>query len=599
MTEPARKLEEAPASEETPKSQDTEAGNSNEVVTGGQEAPTLGQREAQLSAEYDRLAEQIAEEGKIESKTQKLTLKGKMDFGPTSEAGARLNAVQQELNQVRAEMRGAPAPQERLEPKAFEAGQEALTNKKLELDKQVEEVSSDFKKSTTSWWQKTKTVFRMAKSWVRNEEAIRKLDEHLASLKSGYQEKAEAVVAPEPKLAKVIDMQAHREAKENSPASEAELMGEAVRVAGDIDPKMRVEFSTAVLEGKDGAEGPTVRTVKFVHPDHPDVTWMFPIEGRSLKDFSGQLKENARSLYNLKMDRVKSRAAKTKLDQEISAAGGLETWKLRQKAAQLSAEYDKLTQEIAEEGATESKLQKGALKDKMNIGPTSEAALRLNEVYKELDEIRAKLNSPAEVSLESILPTDEGEDEEFLPPAEEAETPILLTEEMKKPSPVEVAKAKKTIKPPAPPQKAQEVEEIDIESEQLIDVAGQPPATEAQPDTQLVASVDDQEEENYLELPAPLDEQAPVEPIIDAIKAEKKETAVDPKEQPLEPSAMPAIIEALKTSGKKKDGKFSTPGGFRDALTEQGFKLPDTMESEDIKKLHDAYKKASHGKKKT
>ncbi|WKZ29312.1 MAG: hypothetical protein QY323_01120 [Patescibacteria group bacterium] len=77
-----------------------------------------------------------------------------------------------------------------------------------------------------------------------------------------------------------------------------------------------------------------------------------------------------------------------------------------------------------------------------------------------------------------------------------------------------------------------------------------------------------------------------------------KMQAADAKENPLQPAAMPAIVEALKTSGKKKDGKFGTPGGFRDALLEVGFKLPADMMPEDIKTLHDAYKKAAHGKKK-
>lgn len=77
-----------------------------------------------------------------------------------------------------------------------------------------------------------------------------------------------------------------------------------------------------------------------------------------------------------------------------------------------------------------------------------------------------------------------------------------------------------------------------------------------------------------------------------------KVQAVDAKENPLLPGSMPAIVEALKTSGKNKDGKFGTPGGFRDALLKADFKLPADMMPEDIKTLHDTYKKAAFGKKK-
>lgn len=77
-----------------------------------------------------------------------------------------------------------------------------------------------------------------------------------------------------------------------------------------------------------------------------------------------------------------------------------------------------------------------------------------------------------------------------------------------------------------------------------------------------------------------------------------KVQAVDAKENPLLPASMPAIVEALKTSGKNKDGKFGTPGGFRDAMLKADFKLPADMMPEDIKTLHDAYKKAAFGKKK-
>ncbi|MFA5853831.1 MAG: hypothetical protein WC866_01960 [Patescibacteria group bacterium] len=99
---------------------------------------------------------------------------------------------------------------------------------------------------------------------------------------------------------------------------------------------------------------------------------------------------------------------------------------------------------------------------------------------------------------------------------------------------------------------------------------------------------------NLMKAPAATAQEVPT-----AAKAETVKNLIDPKENPLHPEAMPAIVEALKTAGKKKDGKFATPAGFRDALAEAGFKLPETLESEDIKNLHNAYKKAAHGKKKS
>ena len=255
----------------------------------------------------------------------------------------------------------APAPQEAPKPKGgwspeglslaeseqkgFEAGHEALTGKKSELDKQVEEAASGFKESTTSWWQKTKNVFSKAKSWIRNEEEIRKLDEHLASLKAGYQKKAEAAVAPEPLPSNVIDLQAHR----------------AARAPAGPDAKPSVEPPAAEL---------------------PD-----------------------------------------------AAAGSLETWKLRQKAAELSAEYDRLAEEVAKEGASESSAQKKALKAGLDIAPTSAAGERLNAVYKELNLVRAELAKPkpaAEQAPTTVEPqaAEEGTDE----------NPILLTPGMRLPS---------------------------------------------------------------------------------------------------------------------------------------------------------------------
>ncbi len=85
----------------------------------------------------------------------------------------------------------------------------------------------------------------------------------------------------------------------------------------------------------------------------------------------------------------------------------------------------------------------------------------------------------------------------------------------------------------------------------------------------------------------------------DALEADTPEArTARAKENPLAPESMSTIVDALKNSGKKKDGKFATPAGFRDALTEAGFKLPATVEAEDLKNLHDAYKKAAFGRKK-
>ena len=79
---------------------------------------------------------------------------------------------------------------------------------------------------------------------------------------------------------------------------------------------------------------------------------------------------------------------------------------------------------------------------------------------------------------------------------------------------------------------------------------------------------------------------------------QKREDAEYAKEDPLDPRSMPSIVDALSMRGKKKDGKFATPAGFREALEAAGFKLPSDIESDEVKKLHDAYKKAAHGKKK-
>jgi hypothetical protein len=98
-----------------------------------------------------------------------------------------------------------------------------------------------------------------------------------------------------------------------------------------------------------------------------------------------------------------------------------------------------------------------------------------------------------------------------------------------------------------------------------------------------------------LEAPTPKAQEVVPQASVETAKIQ----AVDAKENPLHPAALPAIVEALKASGKKKDGKFGTPGGFRDAMVEVGFKIPDDIEAEDLKKLHDAYKKTAFGKKKS
>lgn len=216
-----------------------------------------------------------------------------------------------------------------MEKQGAEKGREMLAGKKLELDKQVDAESSSFKEKTASWWQKTKSAFSKAKSWVRNEEEIRKLDEHVASLKAGYQKKAEAAVAPEPLPDNVIDLQAER-AKRQAPA----------------EAKFPVDMPA------DGGE---------------------------------QVQEA-----------IDAGAAET--DAEIEAAGGLEAWKtkqLQQKEAALSAEYERLADVVAGEGAGESEEWKKALKSGGTYVPeTSPAGKKLNETYAELLRVRAELKNP-------------------------------------------------------------------------------------------------------------------------------------------------------------------------------------------------------------
>lgn len=235
-------------------------------------------------------------------------------------------------------MEEAPAPQEapkskgswgaeglslaESEQKGFEAGHEALTGKKMELDKQVEDASSSFKASTTSWWQKTKTAFGKAKSWVRGEEEIRKLDEHIASLKASYQKKAETVVAPD----NIIDLAAERAKREGAPPTEAQ----PADVAGED------ALNEALASGEE---------------------------------------------------------------------------KLKHKETLLSAEYDRLAAEVAHEGASEKKVQKWAMKEGLNIGPTSEASQRLNQVYKELQAERAEMAKPKPAAAEARA----DEEEPFTP----------------------------------------------------------------------------------------------------------------------------------------------------------------------------------------
>ncbi len=88
-------------------------------------------------------------------------------------------------------------------------------------------------------------------------------------------------------------------------------------------------------------------------------------------------------------------------------------------------------------------------------------------------------------------------------------------------------------------------------------------------------------------VPAPAAEAAPASAEITAAQMAKA------KENPLAPESLAAITEALKDKGKFGDGKFSTPAPFRDALEASGFKFPGDMESEELKKLHSAYKKST------
>lgn len=94
----------------------------------------------------------------------------------------------------------APGPTlEASERALFDTGRKELNGRKESLDAEVDRALSSFSESNESWWQKTKAAFGRVRDWMRNEKAIRELDDRVAAIRAEYVTKSnEAVAEPGP-----------------------------------------------------------------------------------------------------------------------------------------------------------------------------------------------------------------------------------------------------------------------------------------------------------------------------------------------------------------------------------------------------------------
>ena len=251
---------------------------------------------------------------------------------------------------------------------------------------------------------------------------------------------------------------------------------------------------------------------------------------------------------------------------------------LLRREAELVARYDELAQAIAEEGAEDLKAMKASLKSGKAPNMTN-TGRQLNATYNALKRVRTELAARPETIAGGQEPAVKTKEDLF--------------------TATRIADMTSRIDAAIAAEDAAEARKADMAARVDAAIAAED-AAQDQPEVPTDANPVLLTPDMKAGMPENLSN-TPKQAEVEASSVAKVETAknvIDPKENPLAPESMSAIVEALKKFGKKKDGKFATPAGFRDALTDAGFKLPVTVESEDVKNLHNAYKKAAFGKKK-
>ncbi len=501
------------------------------------------------------------------------------------------------------------------EAASFEKGRENFGAEKQEKDAQVAQATEEFTKANDSWWQKTKAAFSKAKSWVTNEEAIKKLDARALAAKEAYvkeTEEAKGVARQEKYVKDRKETLAEREAQQ-------------LRLHDTPSGKMLKEFYS--YEDQIGAQDEygKIGDVRF-NEESGEVRVIYAGDKGSLRKFPSGLV--LRVMPGGKIEtlegafKIKTPAATPELkvvppsdesvDVDVSDLEGEEeeepillTPDMKKTAASAPAE-DAAEEENEEPvlltpdmkkttpDATAAGEEKGepilltpemrkpnanAEKERMRNDPRFKGLVEEKSLayLKAKDASWFRKNYNGEVSPSGYLLDAKGKETNFLPSQnisigivqveKEAEEAYLRGDATSWPT-----WARKN-QPPAPPAKPIEVEEAMIEQETDVATEARIAAMNERVNAALAAE--------------------------DAAEAETDEAKLArAKENPLAPESLSAIVEAMKTGGKKGDGKFATPAGFRDALVAQGFKLPDVMEAEDVKNLHDTYKKKAFGKKK-
>lgn len=433
----------------------------------------------------------------------------------------------------------------------FDRGREQLSAKSESLkqarqttDAKVEEAATGFKRETTSWWAKIRDAFSRASDWITKEDKIKEIDNQLEALRAGYRQLADKAV--EGASGRIATSSLELEKPVRMKYDAAELF---TKLEGKPAQKMVEEFFA--YKGRIGQSDVYGQIGDVQFDEQSGQIRVEYSDGSSLRKFPNSLVLRVLQGGQIQTLEGPFVLKKTKPGPDLKSVGKPP---IEPEKARLIPDWEKNT-ELAQKGLqsleaakTAAELRAFIVKEK--ILPTEELAqLTDTEVENRREAIRDEIAAVGGIVIEWIDGNDFSPAEQMKKASKAMETeaaesgvqeanPLLLTPDMKK---------------------TKDVSEGMIVSE-TQDLERMTKQAEAQ------------------------------------LRASSNE--IDPKEAPLAPESLSAIVEALKKSGKKKDGKFATPAGFRDALVEAGFKLPVTLESEDVKNLHDAYKKAAFGKKK-
>ena len=514
-----------------------------EVMATGDEAALRGM-ESSLSQAYEQLAPKVAEEGAAESKQWKQALKtGEMP--QITEAGAKLNDVTRRLMEVRGKLNGAPAANAEAAPSAAPAAPD--TREQPPVPPAPPEAANPLKKD-------------FGECGLAGAEAAA-LERGRAKLESAPATSPAAEQAPAPKPAPAAE----------KPAAPPEAAPE------NPDQAERAEYEK-MAAGTPGEKmvGEYLRLKKLKADQYGRIV------GQSFDSRKGEI----RLTYE---DGSQFRKYATGMMLRILPGGKVEEIK----AVAVPSP------EAAAPGKKQEEDQSVDI-DVSDLGETPVEGVVSGEIEAK-PEAPEPAREPSVVVESEAVPKPQAEiveepeaEEELFTDAEKAR----LNQDAERLAQM-VKDAKERAAEP-PEDDANVIDMVDIGGGNFVSAAeaaarekapmkALPPSPEAPKPAETPAYA--VEPGPDLEVtPAPKAEAAPEQ----APSGEVGEVEMaKAKEHPLAPESLPAILKAMSDKGKHGDGKFSTPAPFRDALEAAGFKFPGDMESEELKKLHNAYKKAT------